>query len=91
MQLLRYIFATILGCLGVWIVVMNWLAICAFVKHKKRFSSVSFLGAFFMIFSILFLPVEKPLWIFLIPLIVDHSCLPQLIYKIYVVLKIRRN
>lgn len=42
MQIIRCILATTLGCLGIWIVIMNWLVIYAFVKHKKRSSGAPF-------------------------------------------------
>ncbi|WP_298486005.1 hypothetical protein [uncultured Ruminococcus sp.] len=83
MQIIRYILATTLGCLGIWIVIMNWLVIYAFVKHNKKSSGTPFVGAILLIFALLILPFKIPLWIFVIPLIIDYSCFPWIIYKTY--------
>ncbi len=59
MSIIRYILSFLIGGLGVWIVIMNWLVIYAFVKHKKRSSGAPFAGAILLILALLILPVKN--------------------------------
>lgn len=82
MDTLRWIISIIIGCIGIWIGIMNWATIIAIIKHKKSASLAPFFGAVIMVIALLIMPVKKPLWIFLIPLVIDYSCIFGIINRI---------
>lgn len=82
MDTLRWIISIIIGCIGIWIGIMNWVTIIAVIKYKKIASSASFFGAIIMVIALLIMPFQKPLWIFLIPLVIDYSCLFGIINRL---------
>lgn len=82
MDTLRWIISIIIGCIGIWIGIMNWVIIIAVIKYKKFASSAPFFGAIIMVIALLIMPFQKPLWIFLIPLVIDYSCLFGIINRL---------
>lgn len=82
MDTLRWIISIIIGCIGIWIGIMNWDTIIAITKYKKIASLAPFFGAIIMVIALLIMPFQKPLWIFLIPLVIDYSCLFGIINRL---------
>ena len=82
MDTLRWIISILTGCIGIWIGIMNWATIIAVTKTKKTASLAPFFGAILMIIALLLMPIQKPWWIFILPFVIDYSCIFGIINRV---------
>ena len=68
---------------------MNWAKIIAVVRHNKTASLAPFFGAVGMIIALIIMPSHKSWWMYILPLVIDYSCLPGITNKIIAKIKSR--
>lgn len=80
MDLPRYIFALILGTVGVIIIFANWSAVIMYMKNKEKlFSLVPIAGGAFLCIAFAIIPDNPYVYLCWIALFIDIGCLPMVI------------
>lgn len=92
MDLVRYIFAGILGILSVFIILTNWSAVIIFSRNKeKHFSSIPLLGGIFLCIAFAIIPNNPYVYLCWIALFIDVGCLPAVIQALMHVIKSKKR
>ena len=82
MDTLRWIISILICCMGIYVGIMNWVTIITVKRTAKSASSVPFFGAIMMIIALLIMPINKPWWIFILPFVIDYSCIFGIINRV---------
>lgn len=82
MDTLRWIISILICCMGIYVGIMNWVTIITVKRTGKSASLVPFFGAIMMIIALLIMPINKPWWIFILPFVIDYSCIFGIINRV---------
>lgn len=92
MDLVRYIFAVILGILGSIIILINWSAAIMYYRNKeKHFSLVPLLGGGFLCIAFAMIPNNSYVHLCWIALFIDIGCLPAVIRALVYMVKSKKH
>lgn len=92
MDIARYIFAILLGILGLIITLANWSAVIKYIKNKnKEFSLVPLLGGVLLCIAFAIFPNNPYIYLCWIGLIIDTGCLPMVIRALIHTIKIKHK
>lgn len=91
MDLVRYIFAIVLGILSVFIILTNWSAVIFFRNKEKHFSLIPLMGGIFLCITFAIIPNNPYVNLCWIALFIDVGCLPAVIRALMHVIKSKKR